>query len=341
MQKTSKIIVTRLQGIGDVIMTTPILYGIKQQYPDAELIFITRPLAFEVVDRLSFIDKVLILPDDHPWSAQWMILKECRKAKFALFCDNTHRIAVLMWLAQVKERIGMGHHRKKFLTNPESWTRAMDFIYDPELFADILKKHTGINLMGVQEWNKFHFSRANCDEQHNVEKELNHQGVDIKKPYIVFSLYTALSAKDWPEQNWQELWRRVTNNYKIQIVLTGENPHKYEFSGIFADLSNKTSLHELGYLIQKSTLVVNGCSAPIHIARAFGVPTIGLYGPSSPLQAAPPENIANIVSKAKCVPCNGYYGHPCDNPFCMKMITVDEVYDVINCFLKEGKYEHV
>lgn len=157
--------------------------------------------------------------------------------------------------------------------------------------------------------------------------------MEIDKPYIVFSLYTSLTAKNWPESYWQELWHLIGEKYDIPIILTGDNPNNIKFSANVVDLSNKTDLAELGYIISKAALVIGGCSAPMHIARAFKVPTIGLYGPTPVAKGAPPENIASFVTSAKCSPCNGDYSSPCEKPFCMQLIKVDDVYQAVVDFL--------
>ena len=50
---------------------------------------------------------------------------------------------------------------------------------------------------------------------------------------------------------------------------------------------------------------------------------------------SPTVIVAAITSKATCSPCNGYCSGPCAKPFCMEMITVDEVYAVVKKFLTE------
>ncbi len=57
-----KIVISRLDNIGDVVMTTPILYQLKKKYPEAKLIYIVRTVAAPAVDRLPFIDEVISLP---------------------------------------------------------------------------------------------------------------------------------------------------------------------------------------------------------------------------------------------------------------------------------------
>ncbi|MGE4589805.1 MAG: glycosyltransferase family 9 protein [Acidaminococcaceae bacterium] len=330
-----KIVVSRLDNIGDVVMTTPLLYQLKKMFPEAKLIFVVRTVAAPAVDRLPFIDEVIALPDKKTIGEQINVIKKIWHADFAYLMDYTHRIALLVYLARVRTSFGVAHRRAKLLTQPIEWEKEMDYIYDPVMFADLLKKSTGIDVMQEANWNTFHYSEATAGEKDRVARMFAETGYDIGKPYIVFSMYTSHTSKDWPEACWQELWSKIGEISDVNIVLTGDNSKNIKFGTNVIDLSGRTNLYELGYIIKKAKLVVNGCSAPMHIARAFKVPTIGLYGPTPAAKGAPPENIASFVTLAECAPCNGDYSSPCEKPFCMKLIKVDDVYKVIANFLAQ------
>lgn len=328
-----KIVVSRLDNIGDVVMTTPILYQLKKRFPEAKLICVVRTIAAPAVDRLPFIDEVIALRDKKTLSEQIDLIREIWHADLAYLVDYTHRIALLASLARVRKSIGVAHKRANLLTQPIEWNKEMDYTYDPVMFAELLKENTGIDVMQEENWNTFHYSEANAQEKQKMEQLFAAHNIDMAKPYIVFSMYTSHISKNWPEAYWQELWQRVGENYDIPVILTGDNHHKIQFGSNVTDLSGQTDLYELGYVIKQSALVVNGCSAPMHIARAFKVPTIGLYGSTPVSKGAPPENIASFATPASCAPCNGDYSSPCEKPFCMQLIKVEDVYRVVADFL--------
>ena len=330
------IVVSRLDNLGDVVMTTPILYGLKRLYPEAKLSFIVHENLTAAVDRVPFIDEIIPFPKERTFANQYNIYKKIAHADMIYLVDYTHRISLLAYLARIKERIGIAHKRGKYLTTPVKWDKSMDAIYDPQLFADILKEKLNINIMDEDNWCDFHYSKASDAEKNHINEILSEHNFDIKNPYINFSLYTGERAKNWSEENWQALWKRIKDISNIKIVLTGDNSKNIKFSDNVIDLAGKTNLYELGYVIENARLVINGCSGPMHIAKAFHTPTIGLYGPTPVAKGAPPNNYASIVTSAVCAPCNGDYSTPCDTPFCMDMISVDEVYDVVARFLKEN-----
>jgi heptosyltransferase-2 len=328
-----KIVVTRLANTGDSVTVTPILHGLKRLYPEAELIYITRPIGYPPVSRLPFIDKVLVFPDKKTIAAQMAAFKAFKGADVAFLIDTTHRISVLAFLAGAKKRVGIKMRRGKYLTNGVDWDKSMDFRFDVLNYATILKNTTGIDIMQVLHWDKYYYSEATAEEKAHVDALAKERGLDLNKPYIIFSLYTGVRAKNWPEKKWQELWEKLGKKFKVPAVMTGANPQKLNLGTNVIDFTGATNLYEFGYLIKKAALVIGGCSAPIHIARAFGVPMIGVYGPTSMSLGAPPEIVATIESKAECAPCAGHCSGPCEKPFCMDMITVDEVYNAVEKFL--------
>ena len=99
--------------------------------------------------------------------------------------------------------------------------------------------------------------------------------------------------------------------------------------------SGKTSLKELGALMERADLVISGDSGPMHIAVAMRSSVIALFGPTSPRFTGPygRGNYEVIRKDIGCdVPC---YDLTCDDNRCMKAITVDDVLGVFDRMYKK------
>lgn len=155
-----KIVISRLDNIGDVVMTTPIIYGLKKKYPTSRLILVVKPLAAKAVEGLPFIDEVIVFSKKNSISQQIDIIRRIWHADMAYLIDYTHRIALLAFLAGIRMRVGIKHKRGKLLTHAIEWEKEMDDIYDPVMFASLLKKSTGIDIMQDKDWNTFYFAGA-------------------------------------------------------------------------------------------------------------------------------------------------------------------------------------
>jgi len=137
--------------------------------------------------------------------------------------------------------------------------------------------------------------------------------------------------KKWLWDRWQklvDLLKKETGQIVVQVG-TKNSP---VLSGV-VDLAGQTSFREAAGLIGKSKLFVGYVSGLMHAARAMDVKSVILVsGFESPELACYPENM-NIYKKVKCAPCG--LKTPCPHGRkCMRLITVNEVYNGILKILK-------
>jgi ADP-heptose:LPS heptosyltransferase len=57
----TKFLILRFSSIGDIVLTTPVIRCLKQQYPDAEVHFATKKSYKTLLENNPYIDKVLVL----------------------------------------------------------------------------------------------------------------------------------------------------------------------------------------------------------------------------------------------------------------------------------------
>ena len=102
--------------------------------------------------------------------------------------------------------------------------------------------------------------------------------------------------------------------------------------GKAVSLAGMTDTRELVALIRTARLLVSNDTGPMHIAAALSVPVFALFGPANPLRTGPYGDIHTVIRKE--LPCSPCYKRHCKRPFCMDMITVDEVAAIISDFLR-------
>src|SRR5262245_62165784 len=57
-----RILLVRLRLIGDVVLSTPVIRGIRRHFPDAHLTYVVEPLAGPVVQGNPHLDEVIVVP---------------------------------------------------------------------------------------------------------------------------------------------------------------------------------------------------------------------------------------------------------------------------------------
>ena len=330
-----KIVLSRFGGIGDVVMLTPILKGIKKIHPDIVLTLVTDKVSTEFAKKFPFVDNVYYY-DKTLYSTIYLI-KKLWKSDFVFLIDTLYRISVVYALAQIKVRAGLPHKRGIWLTNKLSIEKWMNYAFEPFVYAYLLKFCTGIDVTKLENWDEFYDPEANEEEKNRIDSLLKKANFN---DYIVCSLETGVWQKDWLLEYWEDLFVKLKKRNR-KVVIIGTKPNRFKdirLSTNVLDLRGKTNLLELGYIIKKADLLINGCSLPVHIANAFNTPVIGLYGSQPDYRAKPQRIFASICSEAECAPCDFLFdGGHCKEPYCMKSIKPEKVLCKVDEFYKKGK----
>ncbi len=111
---------------------------------------------------------------------------------------------------------------------------------------------------------------------------------------VVLSPGSRLLSKKWPDSHFLELSKRLLAEMRISLIVTG-GPEEQELAermkGLAADrvfnLTGKTRFQEFAAVVRASDLVVCNDSAALHLAAAFRVPCVALFGP------VPPGNVVH------------------------------------------------
>ena len=104
-------------------MITPIVREIKKTFPDSFIATLTQPYTSKILINNPYVDK--ILTDDLKKETFWKVVKKLRKFKFTdgLLVMPRERAAYQMFLAGVKNRIGVGHKLYEVITLMKSVSR--------------------------------------------------------------------------------------------------------------------------------------------------------------------------------------------------------------------------
>jgi len=148
------------------------------------------------------------------------------------------------------------------------------------------------------------------------------------------------SAKCWPFEKFVEV--AVSLSDKFDILIFG-GPYEVSLSKKiaqelrnkncknFTNLTGKTTIRELVGYISSLDIFITGDSGPMHIAAAFQIPTVSIFGPTKVNETSQWMNTkSNIVKKdLDCQPCMKRVC-PLGHHDCMKKISSK---DVINSAL--------
>lgn len=202
----------------------------------------------------------------------------------------------------------------------------MDHTYEPYVFGDILKESIGLDIPR-ERLHKLYIVAADEIDKGDLWKKLQRGNIHTGDRYVVCSPVTAFFLKNWPLERWNELFVQIYKAYGIKSIVFGGGKLDYDWDKTaVVDLWGQLNLRQTGELIKNAALLVNCCSMPIHMASAVGTPCVVLYGYGDPKRWAPRENCSIVKTDLPCSPCDGYHGSTCQDPICMKRMTVNQVF---------------
>jgi len=129
----------------------------------------------------------------------------------------------------------------------------------------------------------------------------------LPRPAILCHLATSQPKKEWPLAHWAELYRRATAAGLEVVFSTGITPREQALledlrkllPGVPA-LPRLPDLPNFLAVLKRARLFVSGDTGPLHFAAGLGVPTIGLFGPSSAGKWAPLGKPHRASQSAPC-----------------------------------------
>jgi len=169
---------------------------------------------------------------------------------------------------------------------------------------------------------------------HKIKKK------ESKKVVIINPGASFGPAKRWDAKGFAKVAEYLSPNY--DVLITGNKDDEMISNEItqylsenkisnYKDLTGKTSLKELLEVIANSNLFITGDSGPMHIAAAFQIPSINIFGPTRVNETCQWLNkiSVDIYTNLDCQPCM-QRNCPLNHHNCMKLIKSDDVIRKIN-----------
>lgn len=278
--------------VGDLVMATPALRSLRNQYPQAEIVAILRPHLAAVLDGLSLVDRVVVDPQGggHNLLAGLKFACGLRNESFdlVLLLTNSFRTALWAWISGGRRRVGFeGNLRTLLLTDrvPRRSRREPHPVL-PEYLR--LAEAAGCRQLTTQT----ELAVSPADEGQLAEYW---QTTPLRqRPARVVCLNPGGAfgaAKHWPTEHFAELAQRLVDELSVGVlVLCG--PAERLVAQEIVRLADRPQVQSLAHVrpsiglskaaVKHCDLLVTTDSGPRHFAAPFDRPAITLFGPTHP-----------------------------------------------------------
>lgn len=341
-KKLSSILIIRPGGIGDAVLLLPSIRLLKRYIPDASVHVLAESRNAGVCSLCKEIEEVFLYDKNTG-------LFKCLKNQYDIVIDTEqwHRLsASVAYLTGAPVRAGFGTNERKRAFNVVAQYSHED--YEVYSFFNLIKatlRFLNINLneddfqfspdRAFIEINDTEISSWLTDTVSELEKR-------YKKGFIVISPGATVMERRWGGRRYAEVAVELINN-GFGVVVVGTEGDKEEADIIVSraqgafDLTGKTSLMELSYLIKRARAFVGPDSGVLHIAVGAGTPTVSLFGSGIAKKWAPGGKRHIVINKGiNCSPCTRFgYTPKCRFGIrCLREISPQEVLEAVFKLLK-------
>ena len=353
------IIILNLTRMGDLIQSTALFKKIKLTYPKSRVKLLISNEFAEIAPFLPYIDE--IKPIDFKGLSELLkannfeFTLEVLKALDAIF-DGILRVnydlavnlshdefsVYFLYMLNSLKNIGISLTREgTVVSNDEMIAYIFSAVKNRKVsvlnLVDIYERTVSINRVG----SKIHVNSIYLDaKKKDGEQEfevLKKYGIEETDTIVSFAIGASTELKKWRYDYFAELAKMFLNgDAKTKVVLLGANYDVKAGSfieSIVADerlinLTGKTSVADLVYIVRRSNLLITHDTGTMHIGVAVGTKLIVIYtGNVGFLETGPyADNRLLVIPDIGCFPCD--FNLKCLNPVCQGLIKPEYIYDM-------------
>lgn len=333
--------------VGNFVVSTPVLQGLRQRFPDAVLGFIGSNVTADFEAALPDVDWRCSWDDDGEESGltlqqQLRQQRQCHgPVALAVNLDGFNPVtcALVPWL---RPRYVAGGSLSRNLRSAMPWgdDPQQSFLADPDWDSPgFLQRYAGVFTSNyiAELFSQLAYVADSVD---CTQISLPSRSPSFVVPDVLIHCTTARAAKIWPFDRWAEVVRQIDAwGWSVGLVGSppaaqresynaGESEDWLLSSTPLKDLRGRTSLIELAGACREARAVVSVDAGPLHIAAAVGTPTLAVVGNdaegvgASPVRLWMPRvsNCMRTLSTHSCERCSEerfrnddclVEGHPC------------------------------
>ena len=303
-----KLLIELPTWLGDCVMATPAIENIVNFNNDVQITFIGSFVSVEALKNHPKVVKTVVL--DKKYRVLYKTARNLGEFDYFFSFRSSLRTKFLKFLISAKNKYQFDKNKYQHRHQVEKYN---DFINDS---LDINFQPGKLLLSTIS-------------SQSSTQKTV---GINPGASYG--------SAKRWYPEEFAKVANELSDQYDI-VIFGGPDEQDIALDiekllikkdvKNYKNLAGKTTIPELINHISNLDLFITGDSGPMHVAAAFQIPTVAIFGPTKDNETSQWMNEKSIIVKKglDCQPCM-QRACPLQHHNCMKLITSVEVLDAVN-----------
>ena len=356
MLTPARILIIRLDRLGDVILSTPVLDALRRKFPHAFIAMMVRPACREVLEGNPHLNEVIVYEKEgahRTIRGTIRFARALRRDAFdaALVLHPSNRSHWIPWLAGIPSRIGYDRKSAWLLTHRLPHRKQEGEQHEARYALDMLQvfgvtpppawspgathvtARTGRSEAGggAQPFVPIHPEAAK-----RIDALFGQRAIQSTERLVAIHPSASCVSKRWMPQRFAEVADRLIAEHGVRVCVIGDEAagtHAQAMVGAMRrpalNLVGQVSVAELAALLKRCVLLISNDSGPVHVAAAVGTPVVDIFGRNqrglSPQRWGPlGEGHVVLHKEVGCVTC---LAHNCDIDFlCLTSLSAEEVY---------------
>ena len=332
MDSPPKILAIQFKYFGDAVLMTPALRAIYEHNPEGELHVLVPEEIAPIFRHIPWLDQVWAMPRKRGTinpGQTLPVIRELRQERFDKSVDfaSNDRGAIASFFIGAGERLGRddsgGFWGRKYC-----YTRCVPrdaaIVHQSAQMAQLL---SGWEIPMPQ----------NLEVEIHADPALAGSAKEILpgEGAIVCHVASSQPKKEWPLQHWATLHRLATDAGRYVVFTTARGQREQSLMIELEQLAPGAVILPLIAdlplflaVLKRASVFISGDTGPLHFAAGLGVPTISLYGPSSPAAWAPMGKRHQALAGAACS-CDGNLAVCQRNDRCIDAISPEQVWECL------------
>lgn len=344
-----KILVVQPSWVGDAVMATPALRALRERYPQAHISYLMRRYVKPLYAGMPWANQLITYRTGRTTAKAgkgqfFDLAARLRSAHFdlAVLLPNSFKTALVCKMAGIRQIVGYERDGRGFLLSDKLLPPKENGKFVP---SPIIKYYMGLaHYLGSTSRDLRMELFVNDAERRAARDVMSRGGLDPdldrpasqgQPPLVLLNPGAAFgAAKLWRAEYFAELADRLIDERGATVLVSGAPRERAIVESVKrhmrhapVDLSNKgIDLGSLKEIVRRCDLMVTNDTGPRHLAAAFEVPVVTVFGPTHPAWTEiyyPKER--QVAVKVFCGPCQRKLC-PLDHR-CMTRVTPGMVYD--------------
>lgn len=301
-----------LTGIGDVVHGLPVVNALRDRWPDVRITWVAEPAPADVLLHHPTVDRVVVFRKAEGLAGIRRLARELWPLGPFDATINAQRYFKSVWptlLTRAPVRAGLPRDKTRDGVSLLSTHHLPDgpWTHTQDLYLGFL------DLFGVErpEPEEMEWGITVSPEEETAAAAFFSELADPSRPRVGLVTGTANPAKDWPAERYPPLAEALARAGWQVFLLGGPGLRERAVARrtIAATVDSappvwamSDTVRELIWRIRGMDLLVSPDTGPVHLARALGVPVIGLYGHTNPWRVGPWRAYSELVIDAYTEP---------------------------------------